>query len=479
MPMFHSRRIGQRPNRFPVPAGQVEIERPDATTILGATKVTGKAHGWTYGGLTALTDREYALVRTVDGTATETLIEPYTSYNVARVQKDLRNGSSNVGGLFTGVVREKDFDAFAGSGDYSLRWRSNRYTWNGQWAGTRSAISGEMTNGFGGVTNFNYNGKHFGSYAHYDYFSKTFKNTDLGFLSGRNNRHTAYGGTNIGNPDPGKVLRRFNWNTSLSTQYNTDGLLLERSAFTGFEGQFLNYWGFFVGGGKSADAYDDLDTRGGPPIVKLGAWYADAYVGTDSRKRIRMSTDAHFNGNREGGFNRSYNVFFTYQPAPQVQMTISTNITNGHDVAQWIQNEDVTGDDVTDYIYGELDRNVVSITARGTYAFTRDMTLEVYMQPFVAVGDYYNIRRLAAPMSFEFEPVTITNNPDFNSKSLRSNVVFRWEYRRGSTLYLVYNVSNSDDTRPGQFSAFRDLRSGFGASGTQVLMVKLNYWLGL
>ena len=39
------------------------VERPDATTILGATKVTGKAHGWTYGGLTALTDREYALVR--------------------------------------------------------------------------------------------------------------------------------------------------------------------------------------------------------------------------------------------------------------------------------------------------------------------------------------------------------------------------------------------------------------------------------
>jgi hypothetical protein len=40
-------------------------------------------------------------------------------------------------------------------------------------------------------------------------------------------------------------------------------------------------------------------------------------------------------------------------------------------------------------------------------------------------------------------------------------------------------VSNSDDTRPGVFSAFRDLRSGFGSGGTQVLMVKFNYWLGL
>ena len=126
-----------------------------------------------------------------------------------------------------------------------------------------------------------------------------------------------------------------------------------------------------------------------------------------------------------------------------------------------------------------LDRDVVSLTARSTYAFTRDMTLEVYLQPFVAVGDYTDIRRLARPLSFEFEPVTISYDPDFNDKSLRSNVVFRWEYKRGSTLYLVWNVTNSDESRPGQFTAFRDLRAGFGAAGTQVFMVKLNYWLGL
>ena len=125
-------------------------------------------------------------------------------------------------------------------------------------------------------------------------------------------------------------------------------------------------------------------------------------------------------------------------------------------------------------------RNVVSITARTTYAFTRDMTLEVYLQPFVAVGDYSNIRKFwPSPSRSSSSPSSIDDNPDFNNKSLRSNVVFRWEYRRGSTLYLVWNVSNSDDTRPGQFSAFRDLRTGFGAAGTQVLMVKFNYWLGL
>ncbi len=479
VPMFHSRRIGQRPNRIAIPDDEELIEKPDATTILGAAKVTGKSHGWTYGGLSSLTDREYALVETADGGRAERLIENYTSYNVARVQKDILGGSSNVGGLFTGVVRDDDFDAYTGSVDYSLRWDKNKYTWNGQWSGTRTAIDGELKNGFGGVTNFNYNSKHVNVFSHYDYFNSTFKNSDLGFFFNRNNKTQVNGGINIGNPDPGKVFRNINLNTNYFTQYNGDWLPLDKSYFVGVDGQFLNYWNFFAGTGHFWQTFDDLDTRGGPPIVKPAGWFVDSFAGTDSRKRFRLSADAHFRRDTEGGFNRNYNVNFNYQPRPQMQMTISTGITDGHDVAQWIQSEDVTGDGVTDYVYGELNRNVVNITARATYAFTRDMTLEVYLQPFVAVGDYYNIRRLAQPKSFEFEPVTIDEDPDFNDKSLRSNVVFRWEYRRGSTLYLVYNVSNSDDARPGQFSTFRDLRTGFSAAGSQVLMVKFNYWLGL
>ena len=478
VPMFHSRRIGQRPNRFAIPDGETVIERPDATTILAATKVTGKSNGWTYGGLTALTDREYALVETVDGDRAERLIEPYSSYNVARVQKDLRGGST-LGLHSTAVMREKDFDAYTGSMDYTLRWKQNKYNWNGQWSGTRSAINSEMKNGFGGVTNLNYSSKHFGYFGHYDYFNSTFKNSDLGFFSSRNNKTQVNGGFYVSNPDPGKVFRSINASTSYFTQYNGDWLPLDKSWFVGGDGQFLNYWNFFLGTGHFWQTFDDLDTRGGPPIVKPGGYFIDSFVGSDSRKPIRFGMDAHLSGNSEGGKSRSANINVTIQPRPQVQMSISTGVTDAHDMAQWIQNEDVTGDGVTDHIYGELDRNVVNVTARGTYAFTRDMTLEVYLQPFVAVGDYTNIRRLAQPKSFEFEPVTIDNNPDFNSKSLRSNIVFRWEYRRGSTLYLVYNTSTSDQSRPGEFSAFRDLRSGFGAQGTQVLMVKFNYWLGL
>jgi hypothetical protein len=88
-----------------------------------------------------------------------------------------------------------------------------------------------------------------------------------------------------------------------------------------------------------------------------------------------------------------------------------------------------------------------------------------------------NIRRLARPRSFEFTPVTIDTDPDFNDKSLRGNLVLRWEYMRGSTLFVVWNMSRSDESRPGTFSPLRDLGDTFGGAGPQIFMVKLNYWL--
>ena len=127
-PLFHSRRIGRRPGRFSLEAGDRLVDRPDQTTIVGAAKVTGKISTWTYGALSARTAREYATVEavTVDGAGVETvtrvdrLIEPRTSYNVVRVQRDVLSSSSNVGAIATAVVREQDHDAFTG-GDPNFR----------------------------------------------------------------------------------------------------------------------------------------------------------------------------------------------------------------------------------------------------------------------------------------------------------------------------------------------------------------------
>ncbi len=128
-------------------------------------------------------------------------------------------------------------------------------------------------------------------------------------------------------------------------------------------------------------------------------------------------------------------------------------------------------------MYGTLDRDVVDVTFRGTYAFNRDLTVQAYLQPFVAVGDYSDIRRLALPYSYRFRRSRSAYDPDFNTKSLRGNVVLRWEYVRGSTLFVVWDLSQADYSRPGLFRPWSDLGTAFGAEPTNTLMVKVTYWI--
>lgn len=486
-PIFHSRRIGRTPGRLELADDEELISRPDQTTILGAAKVTGKASGWTYGGLTALTAREYGTVETTtarsDGSELVShdrrVIEPLTMYGVGRVQRDVLNGTSNIGAIATTVVREKDLDAFTGGGDYNIRWNRNLYTFNGHWVATHAPIDGVQKTGFGGATNIDYAGKHFGASGHFDRFGKNFRNTDLGFLSGRTNKNWLYGGLRVSQPDPWKFSRDFDAFFYANKQWTDDGLTIFENVNWWAGMRLKNYWHVSYGGEHNFEFLDDLDTRGGPPIVKPPRDFYNFSINSDSRKRWGFGFFVYGNHDREEGWGRTVGTNLRLQPSGRVQTNLSVNYTRAEDSAQWIENTDADGDAEEDHVYGRLRRNVVNITARGTYAFSRDMTLELFLQPFVAVGDYYDIRKLARPSSFDFTPVRLDDDPNFNRKSLRGNIVLRWEYIRGSTLFVVWNMATLDETRAGLFAPRRDLGAAFGAPGTHVFVVKMNYWLSL
>jgi hypothetical protein len=486
-PMFHSRRIGKTPGRFELADNEELVSKPDQTTILGAAKVTGKANGWTFGGLSALTAREYALVDTTstDAEGTEIvsrqrrLIEPQTLYSVGRVQRDILGATSNVGAIATAVIREKDLDAFTGGGDFNIRWNKNLYNFNGHWVATHAPIDGEMKTDFGGASNIDFAGKHFGFSGHFDHFGKNFRNTDLGFLNGRVNKNWLYGGVRVSEPDPWKFSRSFDAFFYANKQWTDDGLTIFENVNWWAGLQLKNYWQVNYGGDWNFEFLDDVDTRGGPPIIKPAESFYNFNISSDSRKRWGVGFSLFGTHDAADGWGRNMGINLRLQPSGRLQANVRANYTRAEDSAQWIDNTDADGDGEEDHVYGRLRRNVVNISARGTYAFSRDMTLEVFLQPFVAVGDYFNIGKLAQPSSFIFTPVTLEDDPDFNRKSLRGNVVLRWEYIRGSTLFVVWNMATSDQSRAGLFSARRDLETAFGAAGNHVFVVKLNYWLSL
>ena len=58
------------------------------------------------------------------------------------------------------------------------------------------------------------------------------------------------------------------------------------------------------------------------------------------------------------------------------------------------------------------------------------------------------------------------------------NTVFRWEFKPGSTLYVVWTQQREDETSDGRFAFNQDISRMMRAPGDNVFMVKMSYWFG-
>ena len=76
-----------------------------------------------------------------------------------------------------------------------------------------------------------------------------------------------------------------------------------------------------------------------------------------------------------------------------------------------------------------------------------------------------------------YAPFAYADDPDFNVKSFRTTNVLRWEYKPGSTLFVVWQQARENDAVPGGFRLGRDVHDIFGVTPRNVFLVKLAYLL--
>jgi hypothetical protein len=152
------------------------------------------------------------------------------------------------------------------------------------------------------------------------------------------------------------------------------------------------------------------------------------------------------------------------------------------------------------YVFAYIDRSTVSTEFRLSYTLKPDMNLDVYAEPFAASGRYYDYGELLAPReaqrllygasgtTMEVRPdgtrivrigaLSYTlRNRDFNTLSFRSNVVLRWEWRPGSTLYLVWQQDRASTERIGSFVTPADMFRSVTAPGNNVFVIKTSFWM--
>jgi uncharacterized protein DUF5916/cellulose/xylan binding protein with CBM9 domain len=508
--VFYSRRIGRSPQGD---ASGLFVDRPNATTILGAGKLTGKtSNGWNIGLLEAVTAREYATLSGTDRTRAE--IEPLTNYLVGRVQRELKRGA--FGMLTTAVQRDlrepslratlpasslvvggdahvfldskRDWvitGAFSGShlsgstdAITSVQEASQRYFQRPD--AYRLDPNATSLSGWAGRVNLNRNSGLWQVNAALWGVSPGFDTSDAGF-TWQTGIHGAHGVLLLRKPTPDRFTRnrvfwisKF-WSWDSNRVKHGDGTMM--MAF----GQFRNYWSASGFVGLLRQVQDGWATRGGPLMMSPGGGFTNASVSTDDRKRIVVGLNGSRNWDEFGAWTNSVSASIQFKPSSSIRVSLEPQVSRSRGLAQYVQ----TAPDETAvetygnrYVFSDLNQTQVSMSTRATWVINPRMSVQVYTQPLMAVGDYWNFKSLAAPRTFEFDPYGgFVGDPDFNFKSLRLNAVYRWEWRLGSTLYVVWTEQREDTRYPGVFGFRRDARALFRASPDDVFLVKISYWL--
>ena len=535
--LFYTRRIGRRPHGSPDDRGGY-AETVDQTTILSAAKLSGKTQdGWTMGLMGALTDEESAAVIDSDGNSFADVIEPRTGYLVGRLAKDLRGGDTQVGVFGTSVQRSLTDDleflhsrAYTGGLNWSHRFKDDTYQFKGRVVGSRVegseaaitrtqrssaryfqrpdadhvAVDPTRTSLSGYAVAMNF-GKMAGNWrwaTGLDTRSPGLEVNDLGFQR-QSDRTTQWVWINRRWLEPGKVFRRFNVNLNQWAGWNYGGERLFAGGNLNVNYTLLNYWSGWFGVNRNFSGLATSQLRGGPAINRPGALNGWFGFQSDSRKALRGGAGGWIwlqdeNDSRGGGVN----VNASWRPAANIDLTASPGINWNRDEWQYIQRADVAGND--EYVFGDLQQTTVSMTLRANVTLSPTFSLQTYVEPFVSAGRYESFRRVVSPraarfwdqfedfddqqvidtdgeigLDFDRDGVADTDigNPDFTFLSFRSNLVLRWEYSLGSTVFLVWQHGRTGFNSQGRFNVRSSLSDLFAADQENVFLLKVNYWI--
>jgi hypothetical protein len=535
--LFYSRRIGRAPQA--VASAPPGADVPGATRILGATKLSGRsAGGWSVGLLAALTAEEHATYDAAPDDPVRVPVEPLTGYSMLRLARDFREGRSAVGIVATGTHRHLSDDlrgampgrAVVGGLDWRHRFAGDRFEAAG------SLLASQLDGEAAAIDRVMRGPVHYQQRPDASHLAYDSTRTHVGGISGAfriEKRASGFWRAGLGTRvvtggfdandlgfHPGSdFVRSFGWlgyQHFRATPHLRQWILWGTgwTAWTlggepiGVGAQLLgdvihrnNSWGWMTLRHELA-ALSPTALRGGPAL-RTPAWTRMRFhTGSDPARSLSASLGGNFvweHGTAGGQWRLQPGL--QWRPSPRTGIGMEPVVEwVGH---PWQYVAQARADDgSTRFVVGRMDQRTTALTARMNFAFTPEITLEFYAQPFLSVAQFGELYEVEQPRHRAFDhrfrrlelrsdggryvavdpggrhPTFSFGRPDFDLQEFTSNLVLRWEYRPGSVLFVIWSQGRTDFGPGDSRALLEQSRRLVESPSANRLLLKLSYWFG-
>ena len=541
--LFYSRRIGRSPHIWPETEENEFIRSPRNTPIISAVKVTGKTpDGLSLGIMEAVTAEGKAEIDSIGERRYET-VEPLTSYFVSRVMKDFNEGKTIIGGAYTNTHRFLNgtgIDGLVGNAntagiDFTQYFKERN--WMFVFTEAFSNLNGSDTaiknlqessvhfyqrpdadyievdpnrtslNGHGGNMQFGKVGGHWNFAVFGLWKSPGFDLNDLGYLQSAD-ALSAIIWSAYTIDKPFSIFRRIRFNGNQWNFWDWGGNFQNAGGNLSVYTQFKNLWSFNIGANYNGKSTNNTILRGGPSMFLPYNTNYFLNVNSNSSKMISAGLWGNISkGGENSSDSYSAGLDLTAKPGQSFSVSLSPSISGRTSELQYVTQTSFEGEDR--FILSQIDQQIVRMSIRLNYNITPDLTIQYWGQPFLAAMDYSDYKVITNPKadmftdrfhSFNTDEIHFDaaenryyidenhdgttdydfDNPDCNIDEFLSNMVLRWEFKPGSTLFLVWSQTRNYSDETGSFSLNHNLTNLFSTNKPyDIFLIKFTYRFGL
>jgi len=289
--------------------------------------------------------------------------------------------------------------------------------------------------------------------------------------------------------------------------WNFSGKLTGTYLNTNFNSEFKNRWRINGNITRESETISTSLLRGGPSFISPGSEEMNLNLRTDPSKKLSFASGTYQGfGDVKSYREQAYWGGINYKPTNGLSFSLEPEYFSQVNRLQYVGTYYNLND--PRYVFAEISQKTMTLTLRLNYTINPELSVEYYGQPFVSAGKYTHLKMITNGTAetftgrfqeyddtrMQFDPAGNTynmdenadgvtdysvSNPDFNFRQFRSNFVVRWEYRPGSTLYLVWSQGRTSSVSDGSFTYGNDMRDLFSTTPHNVFLIKFSYWFAM